>query len=1253
VVDKTALEQAQANLQDLYKQVDSQASTVDLESIDTLRKVDYGLEQETTILGNTFQAGKAFIDSLLGEGNFQLNLKESEALRQQAIDRDNPELANLKQGDEDAAIFGGRIAQGFVDPVYWVLPWARVAKATATAGKTAQTVATAGLGGGVATVENVLRQTALKGEIDPLEVGISATIGTVATGAIDAVLRRSKHARDFKRDADNSSTADLDPDVVPISSADKPRIKVRAATDSGEKPRVIVRATLSPKETDDLAAATSQVIEEVGEGAVKKTGLDARDLGGQIRFIVHLEKRIKKLENLLKSGLSDKRKAKVETILANARKYKDSLEEKYVGPAVSNMAEAHLLNGKIIDRLAKEGGLTKNIFRHIVHETTRPIFGATGGGIVGNMFDEDGSHESLYYGAALGAGVGFLQKHIQRSSVLSSVDKETGQLLINETALKGLAFQINRLKYSTATTVATKMEALGGYGKAISTRLFSRVGSGTDSVEARTIREEANFLAKLYGVAGIEAPSLSGYFAETGRKVTKVFVPDTTRINNEVKNINILAGEVMSGFTDINLLKPGYVGLTKTLKNVTAEQIEEVKRVVPKLKALRDKEIKDRMIKAGIPFEEIDNYGLAHIYDVEFINKNYNKFIAALEKASEIQVANGGKKLVPISFAENVTGKSAFTKGAKYPEGSSSVFKRDTLGNITFRGTADFFEKNRTLTDGEASKFLASQGFLKLNAQEVLAEYGTKSIKVAEFAKTFGANGELLNYALKNINQAFRSKMNSQTMSEKQLSRVNQANKTYQKIITDGVEAYWGVYGQAAGTGSEYGVRTLQALANMQYLSTVTIANLPDLLQPFINSGFGVAAKQVFKNTFKPSERFSIIGNFKYDKTFEREIQNFATMQSSNTYGTFLANIQDAYFSLVGLQKITQVARNFAYDVGVSRAYKLARKGKLKETEVRELEQLGLKVETLKDIRKYKTVREAFDSKDGGVLLDVAGRKAADRDAIIPLVGNRLVFAQSRNPYVRSMGQFMSWTMAKGAQLNAIVSRVESGDARLAFGIAAAIPTYVGIREFKNFVNPTAKRDSYENEDSVDKTFRSLKISGQFSNPFIDKASEIMKYNIMRADGDLAGGISPSYGYLQDVLGAFAASIADLQANDQVGALRELADEVPLLSQSLGAYEKMTGDNLLEDKSNRPPKKNKFGFATGGEVDTIGAEVEVPNAPIEPDERIDKMTGLPYNLQAGIPFRDEEDPLKRLGLAGGGTVQGDPLDRLGFGGNLT
>jgi hypothetical protein len=63
-------------------------------------------------------------------------------------------------------------------------------------------------------------------------------------------------------------------------------------------------------------------------------------------------------------------------------------------------------------------------------------------------------------------------------------------------------------------------------------------------------------------------------------------------------------------------------------------------------------------------------------------------------------------------------------------------------------------------------------------------------------------------------------------------------------------------------------------------------------------------------------------------------------------------------------------------------------------------------------------------------------------------------------------------------------------------------------------------------------------------------------------------------------------------------------------------------------------------YATGGEVD-------VPNAPTEPDERIDKLTGLPYNVQAGEAYRDEEDPLRRLGFMGGGAVK-DPLVRLGF-----
>ena len=51
-------------------------------------------------------------------------------------------------------------------------------------------------------------------------------------------------------------------------------------------------------------------------------------------------------------------------------------------------------------------------------------------------------------------------------------------------------------------------------------------------------------------------------------------------------------------------------------------------------------------------------------------------------------------------------------------------------------------------------------------------------------------------------------------------------------------------------------------------------------------------------------------------------------------------------------------------------------------------------------------------------------------------------------------------------------------------------------------------------------------------------------------------------------------------------------------------------------------------FASGGLVD-------VDNATPEPDERIDRMTGLPYNIQAGTAFQDEED---RIGFATGSLV---------------
>ena len=51
-----------------------------------------------------------------------------------------------------------------------------------------------------------------------------------------------------------------------------------------------------------------------------------------------------------------------------------------------------------------------------------------------------------------------------------------------------------------------------------------------------------------------------------------------------------------------------------------------------------------------------------------------------------------------------------------------------------------------------------------------------------------------------------------------------------------------------------------------------------------------------------------------------------------------------------------------------------------------------------------------------------------------------------------------------------------------------------------------------------------------------------------------------------------------------------------------------------------------------------GGEVLVPNAPKEPDERIDRMTGLPYNIQAGKAFIDVEDTETRALFSVGSKV---------------
>lgn len=82
------------------------------------------------------------------------------------------------------------------------------------------------------------------------------------------------------------------------------------------------------------------------------------------------------------------------------------------------------------------------------------------------------------------------------------------------------------------------------------------------------------------------------------------------------------------------------------------------------------------------------------------------------------------------------------------------------------------------------------------------------------------------------------------------------------------------------------------------------------------------------------------------------------------------------------------------------------------------------------------------------------------------------------------------------------------------------------------------------------------------------------------------------------------------------------------------AYSDMLATSLESFDKNVDEEDNQV---RGRLLKAEGGLVDIPNAPAEPDERINKITGRPYNADAG-DLLDDDDPLRRLGFVEGGWV---------------
>tara|TARA_R110001592_G_scaffold5604_1_gene30898 strand:+ start:5831 stop:9982 length:4152 start_codon:yes stop_codon:yes gene_type:complete len=128
--------------------------------------------------------------------------------------------------------------------------------------------------------------------------------------------------------------------------------------------------------------------------------------------------------------------------------------------------------------------------------------------------------------------------------------------------------------------------------------------------------------------------------------------------------------------------------------------------------------------------------------------------------------------------------------------------------------------------------------------------------------------------------------------------------------------------------------------------------------------------------------------------------------------------------------------------------------------------------------------------------------------------------------------------------------------------------------------------------------------------------------------------------YIETVLEAEAGNIRKLRTLEERKEYRQKlkqtrADVLFLNRQMQGIRLNRIGDYNPEEwidfKENKEQRLQK---STGGEVSEL-----IPNAPSEPDERINKVTGLPYNEGAGAAYMDTDDPMRVLKMNEGGSVE--------------
>jgi hypothetical protein len=1184
----TLLEEA-ANLTDedilAYRK---QAGVIPEEGASTLRKVKYGWDQSSWILGDAARLAESYLTGVSSE--------ELDKKRRQKLER---EYRDLTPEDKNSFAAGTGEFLGEATDLFYTIPYfgqvGAVAKTARFADKALGSIKSGTAVGSLLAADSAIDSMARGKEISGTDIGVAAALGFTG-GAIFRPTVKTSRA-----------------DTIDVLGQQKTLPKIIEDVVTAEDEAVIQQVLKSVDAEDSTLALALRDIPNVGKqiseaNKSKKAYKKARK---------KLKKKYKYTDKKDPALLAKIPKELVEGNEEANRFLKNlpSLYQKYSEDLATSTFGT-------IERLAKENTFNRNIFARAI---TRPLIGGVGGYGVGatmGMFTEDDTM-SPWGWALIGMTGGLLSKKIIKSDLSLNV-KEEGLKGIEDLARRSIWAQANMI---FAGGSAGKLNAYGGGVAMLNKRMFKQIQGGSGSSLEETVSRVTQQLVKTVddktielGIEGAQGTQLR----EAGWKYANNFIDET-----------------------------------ELAKTFSPKQISQIQEYATFTRQFVDNYADNHVLAVGIDFRKMKEYGLPQMHNAEKILSNKDAAIRAYTQAYMKQkpsYSEGKAKAEAEDFIENVltTGNLSLREKKDFNITSSFDPRGDYVDHkLQFRPLTDHFERSREFVSLDARKEI--QDFLIQDPDQILKLYLDKTVDKVEFARLFGAKGEGITNLKNQIHRETKEALKLAT-TEKQKTMLRSRHKNQIKAIHDTVDAFFGIY-EASRTNAQnpmlnnmFGIMT--TMANITYLPKAVVAATGDLIQPFQNSGVFNSIKG-FSKALSKEQDYSTTTGFASKDILGQELRQF--IQTGNTVGasggltqTAIRKINERFFRMIGLASVTKHAGRFAYNAGIEDGFTIAQKlakGKRSSGLLTQAKAYDLTDEAVNTLKNFKSVDEAMADPLGREFLDRIGNKAASRDRIIPEIGNRRFFTQSKDPIIRSLGQFLSWAQAKTTQLNALVTRIEDGDAALAVRMMGTLVLYDGVLTFRDFLNdPTGEKLAdkdwhYESFGDKAKSFeqlvgRSAVFSGNFVPWQVDKVARIFSSG---AYGDPLESISPTFSWIASMIEGAVNVSGQLAYGDTEGAALQTIERLPLGKEALDLSAGIAGERVLYDAPNREIKNKNLGvglspFAKGGRVSGVirkkkdkGGIALVPNAPAEPDQRIDKMTGVPYDEQAGEAYTDVED----------------------------